>query len=63
MKRLTSVLLIISLFVFVVMLPGAKAKRKNDGNPDGGALNYGEYGRPATMDPITSNDRRRPQLR
>jgi len=56
MKRLTSVLLIISLFVFVVMLPWAKAKQKNDGNPDGGALNYGEYGRPATMDPITSND-------
>jgi hypothetical protein len=36
MKRLTSVLLIISLFVFVVMLPWAKAKRKNDGNPDSG---------------------------
>ena len=56
MKRLTSVLLIISLFVFVVMLPWAKAKPKNDGNPDGGAMNYGEYGRPTTLDPITSND-------
>jgi peptide/nickel transport system substrate-binding protein len=56
MKRLTSVLLIISLFVFVVMLPWAKAKRKNDGNPDGGAMNYGEYGRSTTLDPITSND-------
>ncbi len=56
MKRLTSVLLIISLSVFVLMLPWAKAKQKNDGNPDGGALNYGEYGRPATLDPITSND-------
>ena len=56
MKRLTSVLLIISLFVFVVMLPWATAKGKNDGNPDGGAMNYGEYGRAATLDPITSND-------
>ncbi len=56
MKRLTSVLLIISLFVFVVMLPWAKAKRKNDGNPDGGTMNYGEYGRSTTLDPITSND-------
>jgi peptide/nickel transport system substrate-binding protein len=56
MKRLTSVLLIISVFVFVVMLPWAKAKRKNDGNPDGGVMNYGEYGRSTTLDPITSND-------
>jgi len=56
MKRVTSVLLIISLMVCVVMLPQAGAKRKNDGNPDGGTLNYGEYGRTSTLDPITSND-------
>ena len=56
MKRLASVLLIISLMVFVVMLPRVKAKGKADGNPDGGKLNYGEYGRAATLDPITSND-------
>jgi peptide/nickel transport system substrate-binding protein len=56
MKRVTSVLVIISLMVFVVMLPWAKAKPKTDGNPDGGTLNYGEYGRAATLDPITSND-------
>ncbi|MFQ5903198.1 MAG: ABC transporter substrate-binding protein [Candidatus Binatia bacterium] len=56
MKRLTSVLLIISLMVFIVMLPSARAKRKNDGNPDGGTMNYGEYGRSTTLDPITSND-------
>jgi peptide/nickel transport system substrate-binding protein len=42
--------------VCVVILPWAKAKHKNDGNPDGGTLNYGEYGRPTTLDPITSND-------
>jgi peptide/nickel transport system substrate-binding protein len=56
MKRLASVLLMISFFVFIIMLPQAQADLKNDGNPDGGTLNYGEYGRPATMDPITSND-------
>jgi peptide/nickel transport system substrate-binding protein len=56
MKRLASVLFIISLFVFVMMVPQTKAKGKNDGNPDGGALNYGEYGRATTLDPITSND-------
>ena len=56
MNRLASVLLMISFFVFVIMLPQAQAGLKNDGNPDGGTLNYGEYGRPATMDPITSND-------
>jgi len=26
------------------------------GRPNGGILNYGEYGRPATLDPITSNE-------
>ncbi|NIN00854.1 MAG: hypothetical protein GTO24_23055, partial [candidate division Zixibacteria bacterium] len=56
MKKLFSVLLIIWLFVFVMMVPQTKAKPKNDGYPDGGTLNYGEYGRPATVDPITSND-------
>jgi peptide/nickel transport system substrate-binding protein len=39
-----------------MMVPQTKAKGKNDGNPDGGALNYGEYGRATTLDPITSND-------
>ncbi len=56
MKRVTSVLVIISLMVFAGMLPWATAKRRADGNPDGGTLNYGEYGRAATLDPITSND-------
>ncbi len=56
MKRLPSVLLLIFFFTFTMMLPQAGAERKTDGKPDGGALNYGEYGRPATLDPITSND-------
>src|SRR5258706_15209369 len=32
------------------------AEPKKDGRPDGGSLSYGEYGRPATLDPITSNE-------
>src|SRR6185295_1351630 len=32
------------------------AGTRTDGFPDGGKLVYGEYGRPATLDPITSND-------
>src|SRR5207249_10519287 len=34
----------------------AHAAPKGDGRPDGGVLNYSEYGRPATLDPITSNE-------
>jgi len=56
MNRLPSVLLLIFFFTFIMMLPQAGAERKTDGKPDGGALNYGEYGRPTTLDPITSND-------
>ena len=39
--------------------PGASfpaSPQRGDGFPDGGRLAYGEYGRPATLDPITSND-------
>src|SRR5439155_1014026 len=34
----------------------AQAAPKSDGRPDGGVLNYSEYGRTATLDPITSNE-------
>lgn len=33
-----------------------ETNKRKDGFPDGGKLVYGEYGRPATLDPITSND-------
>ncbi len=56
MKRLPSVLLLIFFFVFIMMAPQVGAEQKTDGKPDGGTLNYGEYGRPTTLDPITSND-------
>ncbi len=56
MKRLVRVFCTIFFLVLVMMLPQAGAVSKQDGNPQGGTLNYGEYGRPATLDPITSND-------
>jgi peptide/nickel transport system substrate-binding protein len=34
----------------------AHAAPKSDGRPDGGTLNYSEFGRTATVDPITSNE-------
>jgi peptide/nickel transport system substrate-binding protein len=51
MKRITATILL-SLAVSATAL----AAPKNDGRPDGGSLSYGEYGRPATLDPITSNE-------
>ena len=56
MKRFASVFLTIFFLVLVMVLPQAGALSQKDGRPQGGALNYGEYGRPATLDPITSND-------
>ena len=55
MKRILSVLLLI---VAVCLAAGtvADAGQKKDNRPDGGSLSYGEYGRPATLDPITSNE-------
>ena len=44
--------------VFGILLAPALvvAAERSDGFPNGGKLVYGEYGRPATLDPITSND-------
>ncbi len=55
MKR---ILIILSLIVAVCVAAGtpAQAGSKKDNRPDGGSLSYGEYGRPATLDPITSNE-------
>jgi peptide/nickel transport system substrate-binding protein len=44
------------LMAVIVMAGAAHAAPKKDGKPDGGVLSYGEYGRPATLDPITSNE-------
>jgi peptide/nickel transport system substrate-binding protein len=56
MKRLPSVVLIVALLTIVLTAPTVAAGDRQDGFPNGGSLNYGEYGRPATLDPITSND-------
>ncbi|MDJ0817148.1 MAG: ABC transporter substrate-binding protein [Desulfobacterales bacterium] len=56
MKRSARVFLTVFILAMVMVLPRAGALSKGDGNPNGGSLNYGEYGRPATLDPITSND-------
>jgi peptide/nickel transport system substrate-binding protein len=55
MKRVLLVVLVLVGLTFILS-PFAEAGRKKDGRPDGGTLSYGEYGRPATLDPITSNE-------
>src|SRR5437764_14312224 len=47
--------LIVTIAVLTLCL-SAQAAPKSDGRPDGGVLNYREYGRTATLDPITSNE-------
>src|SRR5574341_1545667 len=56
MKRIVVVLLLIVATVMASAI-AAGAGRKKDNKPDGGNLSYGEYGRPATLDPITSNEK------
>ena len=53
-KRIIVVLSILA--VVVGTPPVSPAGPKNDGRPDGGTIGYGEYGRPSTLDPITSNE-------
>ncbi len=52
MKRMIMMILV----AVVVMAGAAHAAPKKDSRHDGGSLSYGEYGRPATLDPITSNE-------
>lgn len=44
------------VFGILALSTSGSAQGRTDGFPDGGKLVYGEYGRPATLDPITSND-------
>src|SRR6266566_8920791 len=53
MKRILMKLVVVAVLAVAVAVQAAP---KNDGRADGGVLNYGEYGRPATLDPITSNE-------
>jgi len=55
MKRILVVLLLIVAMAMASSTANG-AGQKKDNRPDGGSLNYGEYGRPATLDPVTSNE-------
>ena len=55
MKRIRVLLLLIITIINALSIT-AEAGRKKDNKPDGGSLSYGEYGRPATLDPVTSNE-------
>ncbi len=56
MKGKWIAMLLMIILAAATMYPSAQAVTRNDERPDGGVINYGEYGRPATLDPITSND-------
>src|ERR671934_1191646 len=57
MNRLSWIAPLLLTLALLATVPSVSpAASKNDGRPDGGALAYGEYGRPATLDPITSNE-------
>ena len=47
---------LIATIAALTLCLSAQAAPKSDGRPDGGVLNYSEYGRTATLDPITSNE-------
>jgi len=51
-----TLILVMLIAVLFATQTVAWANRKKDNMPDGGTLSYGEYGRPATLDPITSNE-------
>jgi len=55
MKRILVVLLLI-VAAPLAFASTIEAGPRKDGKPYGGGLSYGEYGRPATLDPITSNE-------
>jgi peptide/nickel transport system substrate-binding protein len=55
MKRILLVLLPLVVLTFIISF-AAGAEPQKENRPNGGSLSYGEYGRPATLDPITSNE-------
>src|ERR671922_784227 len=57
MNRLSRIVPLLLTTALLATVPSVSpAASKNDGRPDGGTLAYGEDGRPATLDPITSNE-------
>lgn len=53
MKR---ILMAVILIAMMLAATGGWAAQGKSSKPYGGSLGYGEYGRPATLDPITSNE-------
>ncbi len=56
MKQLSVILVLATSLMCVVSGVSQAADTAKTSRPNGGVLNYGEYGRPATLDPITSNE-------
>lgn len=56
MKQLSIISVLALSLLGSVIVPSHAADYKKAVRPGGGTLNYGEYGRPATLDPITSNE-------
>ncbi|HEU0264301.1 MAG TPA: ABC transporter substrate-binding protein [Geobacterales bacterium] len=54
MKRITTIL--VALLLVLAFSSMADAAGRRDPSKVGGTLSYGEFGRPATLDPITSNE-------
>jgi peptide/nickel transport system substrate-binding protein len=54
MKQLSVILVLAMSLLNTGVSQGAETKKT--ARPNGGILNYGEYGRPSTLDPITSNE-------
>ena len=56
MKQLSVILVLAASLLCSVSGVTQAADTRKASIPNGGVLNYGEYGRPATLDPITSNE-------
>jgi peptide/nickel transport system substrate-binding protein len=54
MKRILLYLLLVAAVLAAATV--VRAGDRKDDRPYGGTLSYGEYGRPSTLDPITSNE-------
>ena len=56
MKQLSVILVLALSLLGSVLGVSQAAETRKAARPNGGVLNYGEYGRPATLDPVTSNE-------
>ena len=56
MRQLPLKLLLAASLLCTTAVAALAADTRKIVRPNGGILNYGEYGRPATLDPVTSNE-------